>query len=282
EQIHDAPITSSSELYGNGSSEVEDDVLWKLKLGVPVIMKKDKLFAVQVKSYRHEFFFDTEDVQANFTLFDEIDQRVVTSSGARLIYQQDAFKRGKISFVGGMDVKSDHFSFSQNSMQYYAGSTYTVKKDSKTRIGGGLIIGADLGVFSFSPVLIYERNFAPNWTLDLQLPKYMAVRHRLKEGSFLIGKIEGKAWRYNLTDLLSEEQSQLTLRKVDVQVSIDYEQEIHDWLWFGVSAGYNKNLSYYLSNPGDRSRDALFQLNPRSAPTLKASLFVVPPRKFFR
>ncbi len=282
EQIHDSPITSSSELYGNESSKIANDILWKLKLGIPIVMKPNKLFAIQLKSYRHHFYFDTEDIQANFRLFSEIDRRVVTSSGIRFIYKQDVFKKGKLCFIGGYDVKSDHFSFSSKSSQYYIGSTYTVKKDSKTRIGGGIFIGSDLNVFSFSPLFFYEKIFAPNWTLDLQLPKRLAVRHRLNNHSFLIGKIEGKAWRYNLTDLLAAEQSQLSLRKIDIQATIDYEREIHDWLWFGISAGYSKNLSYHLANPGDRSRDALFELTPRSAPTFKVSIFMVPPRKFFK
>lgn len=284
EQINDAPITSSSELYGNSSSEVDNDALWKLKLGVPILMDEERLLAVQIKSYRHKFYFDTEDAQDNYEIFNEINRRSVTSSGLGFIYKQDISATGKICFLGGANIKGDRFEWNANSRQFYFGSIYTIQRDPKTRYGFGVIGGSDLGVLSITPVFTYTRQIAPKWVLDMQLPRFVSVRHQLNEKSFLIGKIQGNARRYNLTDLAStqESQSQLTLRKVDLQLSIDYEKEIHDWLWFGISGGYNKNLSYYLAEPGNRSRDALFQLNTRSAPTFKASIFIVPPRKFYQ
>ena len=77
-----------------------------------------------------------------------------------------------------------------------------------------------------------------------------------------------------------DEYEDLTIRKLDLQWNLSFERDIHDWLWFGLEAGYNKNLLYTIVDRGEATRNALVRLRPRDAAYMKASIFIVPPRRF--
>jgi len=81
-------------------------------------------------------------------------------------------------------------------------------------------------------------------------------------------------------ELTAEEQ--LTIRKSDLFVGLKFEHEIYDWLWMGATVGRAFNLRHFVSKPGDGRRDALFVLDANDAPFTQFSLFVVPPKKFYK
>ncbi len=115
----------------------------------------------------------------------------------------------------------------------------------------------------------------------MTLPKSISMRKEINPKPYLLGQVEFEGWRYNLTDAIGDERRDFTLRKADLEARILLEREIHDWLWFGVELGYNKNVSYYLANPGQRGNNALIDLRARDARYLKFTLFFVPPRSMF-
>ena len=100
--------------------------------------------------------------------------------------------------------------------------------------------------------------------------------------TYLIGSTELVGWDYNLTRPLPNLDQNFTLNKLDLEFRLKLEREIHDWLWCGVDLGFNKNLRYFLTNPGERYRDALANIYADNTSFLKLSVFLVPPRKLFR
>ena len=281
ETLRDYDVRSNSEGQGNATNEIDKDRLIKAKLGIPVVIKDDRLFGIQLKYYEHRFEFDQEDQITGEGLFQHLDTRKFTSAGIRFFYQQDLRTNQQLRIIGGSEVKSDEFQLNRNTTKHFISGTYTWKPSITTEIGTGVVVNRVMGVTAVYPLFLFNKDLSPKWALNLALPRSVSMRYNLNQKNFLIATTELRGWRYNLTEAVPGHQRNLMLRRIDLQFSISWEHEIHDWLWFGVDVGYNKNLQYFLANPGDRSRDAVIDLRTQDAAYTKLSLFIVPPRKFF-
>ena len=75
--LGDYQTISSSETFGDATSEIEHESLLKIKLGIPLIIKDDKLFGLQLKYYQHYFNFDDEDFEEEPTFdYDSIKKNI--------------------------------------------------------------------------------------------------------------------------------------------------------------------------------------------------------------
>ncbi len=283
ETIWDYHTDYSSERLGTTyKDEVESDILLKFKIAAPLIMKENKLFGLQLKYYEHRFDFDFENQPVDDELFLHLDTRKIKNAGLRLFYQSKMDNNRKITLAGGAEFKSDQFTWNVNTTKYFISALHKWKINQKKDISVGAVVNYDLGLLNAYPVFIYENQINQNWALELSLPKSVSIRRKLNSSNYLIAKTQFKGWRYNLTGALTNENEDLTIRRADLLMTISWERELHDWLWFGIDVGYIKNLRYYLSEPGGRRRDALVDINSQDARYIKASLFIVPPRKFYK
>lgn len=280
ETLRNYDVKSNSESFGNDSNEVDEDRLIKAKLGIPILINKDRIFGLQLKYYQHQFEFDEEDKTANNDLFQHLNTRSFTSAGIRFFYQQNLQSNRQFRIIGGTELKSDEFHWNRNTTKHFISGTYSWKPSESTEIGAGAVVNHVMGITAIYPLLLINKDLSPRWNMNLTLPKSAAMRYNLNDRNFLIATTELRGWRYNLTEAVPVYQRNLMLRRVDLQFSLSWEHEIHDWLWFGLDVGYNKNLQYFVANPGDRARDALIDLRSQDAAYTKLSLFIVPPRKF--
>ncbi|MEO9802269.1 MAG: DUF6268 family outer membrane beta-barrel protein [Reichenbachiella sp.] len=282
ETLREYDTSTSSESFGSADNEVERDRLIKAKIGIPFLIKENWMFGIQLKYYQHQFTLDLEDQPTDYDLYLHLNAKKFTSTGIRTFYQRDIKDNQQLRLIGGAELKSDQIKWNANTTKYFISSTYTWQRSSRTQIGTGFVLNQVMGRTVFYPLFIYEKQLTPRWTLDLTLPKSAAIRYRANERNFITASADIRGWRYNLTNALEDSQRDLTLRKVDLQFSLSWEHELHDWLWFGLDIGYTKNLQYHLANPGDSSKDALIDIRSKDATYTKFSVFIVPPRKFYR
>lgn len=282
ETLMDYGTTSTSESFGDAQNEIERDRLIKAKLGIPLIIKDDRMFGVQLKYYQHRFIFDLEDYPTDYDLFLHMNSKKFTSTGIRTFYQQDFTESQQLRLIAGAELKSDQIKWNSHTAKYFISGIYTWKSSATNKIGTGFVLNRVLDRTTFYPLLIYEKKMSAHWTLDLSLPKSVAIRRRFNNANYLTVTTELKGWRYNLTNAIREDQRDHTLNKADLQLSLKWEHEIHDWLWLGIDVGYTKNLRYHLVNPGGRSRDALINIKSRNATYTKFSIFIVPPGRFYQ
>ncbi|MEM6359902.1 MAG: DUF6268 family outer membrane beta-barrel protein [Bacteroidota bacterium] len=271
---------SSSEQYGNSNTEVEEDEQLKIRLGIPLIMKKGKLFGLQLKYDMHNFSMDFD--QSNSELFNHIETRTFRNLGARILYQTSLSEKKSLTYIAGAEIKSDEFNWNGNTMKFYASASYKVRLNERTEIGAGLLLGYTLGNFQIYPVLTYEHKINNRFTLDLALPKSVALRWRGSDKFYITAKTEVKGWRYAVHNSNLSDTNPLVLRKADLNLGLSFERELHDWLWLGLDVGVSKNIRYHLGEPGHRSRDAIIDLQANNAPYIKFGIFLVPPRKLFQ
>ncbi len=282
ETLMDYGTNSTSSEFGNASNEIEQDRLYKAKLGIPLLIRDDKMFGIQLKYYQQRFQLDLEEHPTDYDFYLHLNNTKYTSAGVRGFYKQDLSNGSELKMAAGAELKSDVWVWNKNSTKYFISAFQTWQKSSTTEIGGGFMLSRNMGLTTFYPIFIYQHDFLNKWTLDLMIPKYASMRYQINPFNYLIAKTQLTGWRYNLTNALEGTQGDLTLRKADIQFSLSWEREIHDWLWFGAEIGYNKNISYYLSKPGERGNNALIRVNPKDAMYTGVSIFMVPPRKFFQ
>ena len=92
----------------------------------------------------------------------------------------------------------------------------------------------------------------------------------------------GASYRLDNEGTVFSNYNKLHLFRSELRYTLNYEREIHDWLWFGIEAGYRQNLRFNLTN-GPRGRaDVIIRNTLRDAPVVNASIFVVPPRFFLK
>ncbi|MEM7110552.1 MAG: DUF6268 family outer membrane beta-barrel protein [Bacteroidota bacterium] len=271
---------STSEEFGNATTETEEDEQLKIRLGLPLIMKQGKLVGLQLKYDIHNFDMDFQN--SNSELFNHIERRTFRSLGGRMLYQKSIDNRRSYTLIGGAEIKSDQFNWNANTMRFYLSGSYKVRLNDRTEIGGGLLAGYTLGQFQVYPILTYEHRINNRFTVDLTLPKSAIMRFRGSDKFYISAKAEVKGWRYAVHNSDLSETSPLVLRKADLNLGLNFEREIHDWLWFGLDVGLTKNLRYHLGEPGHRRQDALIDLEANEAPYIQFGLFIVPPKKLYR
>ncbi|MGB3467472.1 MAG: DUF6268 family outer membrane beta-barrel protein [Cyclobacteriaceae bacterium] len=281
ESLVDYQTTSVSETGNSLTTKIDDDKLYKIKLAVPIKLKGKTKMGLQLKYYRQRFNFDDDTNLGQNELFDYLSDQTFVNTGARFIYRRKKSETENISFLAGAEMRSDDHSWNSNSALYYANATYIKNLSATKKIGFGAYAANSLGAYSFYPLFIYESALSKRITMELVLPKSATFRYRVNDRTFLSAKASFRGWRYNLSHTIPDSDRAFTLRRSDAQFTLAYEREIHDWLWMGVETGYNKNLRYVMTNPGDRSRDAINTLSSKDATYLKFSIFVVPPRKLW-
>ncbi len=279
ESLFEHQTSSVSESFGNANHELKRENLLRAKVGVPLYMKDNKLFGMQLGYSEQRFNFDTDDETIDYGLYRFLNQTTFYNTSLRVLYKQDLDDSRSLTFYSGIEMRSHEWELNQNSAKFFAGGIYMKVLNSRTQLGYGAIAGYELGVISLWPLLKFEHKLNNRITVDLTLPKSASLRYKVNHKIYLIAKTQVNGWRYNVDGSFADENRDYTLRKADLRTTLTLEREIHDWLWISFEAGLNKNLRYYLTNPGGRNRDAIIGLRSNDAAYAKVNLFIVPPWK---
>jgi len=278
--LYEYNSVSTSELIGTNNVEIERETKIKARLGIPMILKDNVLFGLQLKYDNHSFINDFND-NIPLEFYQQIRATRFRSLGGRFCLNFDIDERREFSAILGGEVRADEIIINSNTTKFYLSANYKIQKNENVKLGGGLALGYTLGNPQIYPLFFYENQLSRKWTLDLALPKRAALRLRSSDKSFITFKTELKGWRYAITNSTIFDET-VIFRRADVRFGANFEHEIHDWLWFGVDAGYSKNIRHFISRPGDSRRDAVATLNTSDSPYLNLSIFIVPPKKIYR
>jgi hypothetical protein len=116
------------------------------------------------------------------------------------------------------------------------------------------------------------------------LPVSLKLRYTKNEKNYLYGGFElsGASYRLNNEGTPFNDYNKLHLFRSELRYILNYEREIHDWLWFGIEGGYRQNLRFNLNNGPRGSSDVIINNKLSGSPMINASIFVVPPRFFLK
>lgn len=270
----------STYVNAQGRNIFSSDQLLTVRVGVPLVLKEKTLFGVQLKYLRQTY--QTEFIpQSSDDIYQYLNEERLINTGLNFLYQRNLDEHKKIIILGATELASDTTSVNRYSARYLISGSYNVRKSEKLELGYGMVFNYALGVFNVYPTFTYIRALNAKTMIEATLPSFISLRYHPTDKNYLIFKTQFDNWRYNITDALSNQQSQLTLQRADLLLSLTYEQEIYDWLWFTAEASYVNNVAYIVSLPGERLNNPLQRYQLKDAGFMKFSVVIVPPRKLW-
>lgn len=270
----------SSYLNTQGRNEFSSDQLLTVRLGMPVILKENTLFGVQLKYFRQTYH--TEFIPQNSEdIYRYLNEEKLINTGLNFLFQKNLDEKRKLVILGATELASDTTSVNRYSARYLVSGSYNIRKSVGLELGYGMVINYALGILNIYPTFTYNRALNTKTMIEAFLPSNIALRYHSSDKAFFILKAQYDNWRFNVTDALSQEPSQLTLQRADFLLSLTFEREIHDWLWATAEASYVNNVAYIVSLPGERLNNPLQEYHLKDAAYLKFSLVIVPPRKLW-
>ncbi|QSE99262.1 hypothetical protein [Fulvivirga lutea] len=282
EFINNFTVTSNSDEIGNAEANVSQNLIREGKIKFPIILK-ERTNIIGGFGYRHEQFKFNNLTDANYPLFERFDdkslKRVTFSS-----YLKHDFNEKKFLFMyfnSSLNSDKPRFRYFLPQLKISLATLKGKRIGLHKEIGYGISFGYDFGQPAVFPLFMLNNDFSLHWGYELLLPKSAKLRYSPNVSNHFISTLELQGASYYLRDSVLESYNELEFRRSSVRFTLTYEREIHDWLWFGLTAGYRIPINIFLSEPGDRRADAVITIEARTAPYINFAIFLVPPNKLY-
>lgn len=288
EMMPDFRISSVSPnpAIGEGLAEVKRNNRLDLRLFVPLINRPSLKLVTGFKSFSEEFNFRISD-PLEYPLYVNLDARKLRTLGMQVVLLHSIDEQNYLALRLRGDLNGDYTSLRglniREYLRYGMDAIYGWQKSPFLSYGLAFQVRNNYGRLSVLPAIVYNHTFNEKWGVESIFPAQVLLRHNVSEKTLLYAGYDGESVRYNIAvrNPAFAGLESLQLRRLDVRGQVRWEQEIYDFLWFGVEAGYRKNLRFRAFDRYQaRSRDYLIRNRIQDAPYLSVELFIVPPRRF--
>ncbi|NNC85289.1 MAG: hypothetical protein HKN75_04350 [Bacteroidia bacterium] len=288
EGVRDFRFTMKSENSGipDNQSEVRQNRRIKFKFKVPLFHKPNYKVLVGFKYYEEKFNFD--DFSAGYHPIEtELEDKSLKSIGGA-VYIIKPFMGNKY-LVGKVkaDISGDYNEnvHVNDYLKVSVSGLYGIKSTISKSYGFGFSAGYNFGRPSIYPLVAYNKTFSSKWGVESLLPSHIKLRHNIsdKDILYLGTELHGNSFNLFFNDsTLSEIASPVYLQQSEIRFFGTYEREIHDFLWFNISAGLRENLEFTLSSNNSFKNDPFVDNDLGSSLFINASIFMVVPRKYIQ
>lgn len=280
--VRDYPMRLSSEEFGDSQAEVSNNRRLRFKLNVPLTFNRKLRLALGL-SYAHEQFRFENIQDADYPLYDRLEDKSLRSVGMRFYLKRDLSNGKFIKSRFGVDLNGDKITAIGFS-RFFKGNisvVYGRQKDAYTEIGFGLYAGYDLGIPSIFPVFNYNKILSTRWMMELVLPRSAKIIYTPNPKTQFNSRIEVSGGSYHMQEEVLPGFSNLELRQSELRFLIGMNREVYDFLWASVGIGALRNLNFFVSERRQRRSDAIITASPFTAYTVEFTVYLVPPRKLY-
>ncbi len=280
--LKDVHVSATSPEFGESSSNIRINERYSLKLRAPIQLKPNYTLLGGF-NFKKELF-DFENSQGDKSdYYNDLDRRVLSSVGVSLFFKKDINEKKFMYAFWNGTLNSDNISFSEFIDQLKTTIVYTIVKNVSpvTQIGYGGAFGYIFGGPSVFPVFIYNQTFSEKLNVEMMLPKSAKLRYTFSPEMYLMLITEINGASYFLKDATVEGYNRVTLQRSAFTVKASFEREIFDWIWFGVTTGYNLPINLYVSEPGKSRKDAIITLDADPSFIFEFSIFAVVPKSIY-
>lgn len=281
-------IISTGELgnYGNSEGEISRSQRFDLRIRFPIINKPSITFAMGIKYSVEEFRFSNE-MNTTYPFYKDLEDRPLRSEGIHFYLVKPTRNKKYFILRASFDLNGDYGSERFGKSQFLKFSITPLigwKKNENLSYAIGLTYGYTFGVPLILPVISFNKNFNCNFGLEALLPASVKLRYTSNEKNYFYAGLElsGVSYRLDNAGTAFSDYDKLHLFRSELRYTINYERDIHDWLWFGIEAGYRQNLQFNLTNGPRAKSDVIISNKLTGAPLINASIFVVPPHSFLK
>ncbi len=278
-------IDSNSKLQGVPDSEATVRRLneFKLKINAPVIIKPDKKLIIGIRYQLEEYNFKTpagldNDINTN------LEDKNLHALGINVNWLKSIDDRNFYILRVGAALNGDYSGGEFPITRYVKAqlsALYGWKYNPNSSLGLGLSFNYTLGRPAIYPVVLWNRTFNPGWGFESLLPARFFLRHNISERTIILGgyEVQGDSYHITIDSPPLSDFPALELRRSDIMPKIIFEQEIYDFLWFGLEAGYRININFDVAQDNSFDNRAVLENEVSSSGFFNVSLFVVPPKK---
>ncbi len=283
EIVRDYRITSTA-IDGSGSAEAEiqRNRRWEMTLRVPILNKPGFKMAAGFKYFVEEYNFEDKE-SISFPFYQNLEDRPLRSLRGTL-YLVKPTRTNKyflLRLTGGFN--GDYRNSLDDNERYLRFSISPLigwKRTDYLSYALGFAYNYSFGRRTIYPLFAYNRTFNNHWGVESILPVSIKLRYNTtNQKNYFFLKTELNGANYNV-HLDPNQASTRYLEKSEVRFLLNYEREIHDWLWFGVEAGVRQNINFDLTDSPEINARVITENNLNIAFVYNMSIFVVPPRKF--
>jgi hypothetical protein len=278
---------------GNANASVDKSNIAEVKGFIPLWNRPHFKTVLGVGYEREEYHFENAN-EDTYLYHKNLQDKGLKSLSAQLAfihpinYKNYFVWRFKGSLNG--DYTSDELNFNDY-LKVTGELMYGWKKSKYFSWGIGAQAGYTFGRFSVYPAILYNRTFNDHWGIESVFPANIKMRFTpATDKTFLYFGYELDGYSYNIkVDKAPFTESPvfaniktLELRHNDVKINARWEQEIYDFLWFGLEGGYRVNIAYDAFETGSSRKTTLIETECGGAPFAEASIFFVVPRAFLK
>lgn len=276
-------IVSLPTVAGIGAAEARLQKLEEIEfsLRLPVLWKGRTTIAAGV-NYLYEEYNFIDPSALSYDFYTNLQNKHLNSLGAQvfLVYalNERAFIGSRIDIELNGDYEDNYLPFRQQAKGSVA-AVYGWKTNPYTLYGLGAYYSYTLGRPSVYPVFIWNETFNERWGVEAVLPQSFRIRRDFsKETILLLGTmVRGRSYHVLSEKPPLKDYPYLELRNSNAYLFLEFEQEIYDFLWFGLTGGYRYNINFNISEENTFSNSRIIENEVGHSPYFNVSLFVVPP-----
>ncbi|RAU84027.1 DUF6268 family outer membrane beta-barrel protein [Pontibacter arcticus] len=277
----DIDSESDNPAVGNGNSRVRRFNQFFLKVNAPVVNKPRTKVVVGFDYEFEEYNFENVN-SGSYSLYENLEDKNLKSIGAQVVFLRSLNEKNFYLVRLKGELNGDYTRDNINTTDYLRTTIdvgYGWKKSPYFAWGVGFQIGYNFGRRSIYPAIIYNRTYNDKWGVEAIFPANVKVRYNVSDKTLLYAgyRLEGASYNLSVQDEPLSQFGNIELRRTDVKAQLRLEQEIYDFLWFGVEGGFRQN---YRNRVFDEigSRDELIINDIAGAGYVSVELFIVPPR----
>lgn len=274
--------TGESGGYGNAQGKISRNNRLDVRVRFPIINKPSLTIAAGFKYTKEEFMF-SDDEPMSYPFYKDLQDRPLKSAGIHFYAIKPTRSNRYFMLRTSFDLNGDYGSDKFGKKEFLKFSITPLigwKKNENLSYAVGFTYGYTFGRPLILPVFSYNKNFNCNFGIESVLPISIRLRYTKNEKNYWYTGLElgGASYRLDNEGTAFSNYNKLHLFRSELRFTLNYEREIHDWLWFGIEGGYRKNLRFNLNNGPNGNSDIIISNKIVGAPLINASLFVVPPR----
>jgi hypothetical protein len=295
ERIMDYRIYSRSNVdyLEDGDGAVNYNRRIKFKFKVPVV-NKDRFKMTYGFHYSHEEFRFEDPENLDYSLYKSLEDKSLKSLGSNFYFLFPQKNKTFFAVQVNLNLNGDYYRGDVGLAKFLkvsAGPMWGKKPNDNLMYGFGFAYSYTFGDPSLSPLFAYYHTFSPKWGIEALLPLEAKLRFNMNEGSvwYLGAETRGASYNVRLNDPALVDKSTLELRHSEIRFFFKLDQEIHDFLWVSLQAGYRYNLNFNLAESNHNrkptnffKRDYIVESTLEDAFYFNLSLNIKPPKKWYK
>jgi Domain of unknown function (DUF6268) len=288
ELLPDFKIISTGKLgnYGNSTGEINNNHRIDLRVRFPIVNKPSITIAGGIKYQKEEFLFGNK-IMNNYAFYADMEDRPLKSIGLHFYLLKPTRSKKYFIVRTSFDLNGDYGSEKfgkRESLKFSITPLIGWKKNENLSYAFGFTYGYTFGKPLILPVISFNKNFNCNFGIESVLPISIKLRYTRNEKNYLYAGLElsGGSYRLDSEGTAFSNYNKLHLFRSELRYIATYEREIHDWLWFGIEAGYRQNFRFNLTNGPSARSNVIISNKLNGAPLINASIFVVPPNALLK